>query len=277
MRCMKAACTVAVVLLLSACGGGDEPAAPEPPRLPFPPRAQEPATSPPASERPAGRVVRTGARPEGIAVDPRSGLAAVAGADGVTLVDAGTGAVRRRVRLPGTGPPPQPGAARRAVSRPARRMRTSWPRCRRAAGVRLTSAGGHPHDAAAAGKDIYVGDEFGGTLSVLRDGRLRRQVAVDVQPGGVAVAGDFVAVVSVRAYTLELLRRSDLSRLGAQNAGYGPSHVVADAAGRLYVADSAGERSACSRRARGCGSSLGCRSRGRPMALPWTTRASGCG
>ncbi len=238
---MKAARTVAVAgaLLLSACGGGDEPAAPEPPRLPFPPRAQEPATSPPASERPAGRVVRTGARPEGIAVDPGSGLAAVATADGVTLVDAGTGAVRRRVRLPAparhlslarSGGPflvPLENADKLAEVSPAGR-------------VRLTSAGGHPHDAAAAGEDIYVGDEFGATLSVLRDGRLQRQVAVDVQPGGVAVVGDFVAVVSVRAYTLELLRRSDLSRLGAQNAGYGPSHVVADAAGRLYVADTRG-------------------------------------
>ena len=107
--------------------------------------------------------------------------------------------------------------------------------------MRLTPAGGHPHDATAAGDRIYVGDEFGGTLSVLRDGKLERQVAVDVQPGGVAVTGDYVAVVSVRAYTLELLRRSDLARLGAQNAGYGPSHVVADAAGRLYVADTRGD------------------------------------
>jgi DNA-binding beta-propeller fold protein YncE len=65
-------------------------------------------------------------------------------------------------------------------------------------------------------------------------------VPVDVQPGGVVVTGDYVAVVSVRAYTLELLRRDTLARLGAQNAGYGPSHVVADAAGRLYVADTRG-------------------------------------
>jgi DNA-binding beta-propeller fold protein YncE len=63
---------------------------------------------------------------------------------------------------------------------------------------------------------------------------------VDVQPGGiVALPGGTVAVVSVRAYTVELLDR-DLRPLGSQNVGYGPSHVVADARGRLYVADTRG-------------------------------------
>ena len=222
---------------IGGCGGSSVTTPPATPRLPFPPRAQEPATSPPVTAKPAGRVVRVGARPEGVAVDPASGLVGIDTAEGLTLADAATGAVRRRVPLPaparhlsfagGRFIVPMENADRLAEVSPAGR-------------VRLTPAGGHPHDAAGAGRDIYVGDEFGGTLSLLRDGKLVRSVAVDVQPGGVAVTGEYIAVVSVRAYTVELLRRSDLVRLGAQNAGYGPSHVVADAAGRLFVADTRG-------------------------------------
>jgi DNA-binding beta-propeller fold protein YncE len=233
-----AAPAVLAALVLAGCGSSTEPTPPATPRLPFPPRAQEPATSPRATVKPAGRVVRVGARPEGLAVDPASGQVGIATAEGLTLADAATGVVRRRVRLP---------APARHLSFAGGRFLVPLENVNQlaevspAGGVRLTPAGGHPHDAAGAGAEIYVGDEFGGTLSVLRDGKLVRSVPVDVQPGGVAVTGEYVAVVSVRAYTVELLRRSDLARLGAQNAGYGPSHVVADAAGRLYVADTRGD------------------------------------
>ena len=73
--------------LLAACG---ETAAPPPragPTLPFPPQAQEPGRTP-ARERPAGRVVRVGPGAEGIAVDPSSGVAAVATDEGLALIDA---------------------------------------------------------------------------------------------------------------------------------------------------------------------------------------------
>jgi len=182
--------------------------------------------------------VRVGARPEGIAVDGRTGTAAIATAAGLTLVDAATGAVRREVALPAPARHLSFAGGRFLVPlEDADQLAEVTPTGR----VRLTPAGGHPHDAAGAGGDIFVGDEFGGTLSVLRAGKLVRQVPVDVQPGGVAVTGDYVAVVSVRAYTLELLRRDTLARLGAQNAGYGPSHVVAGEDGRLYVADTRGD------------------------------------
>ena len=80
---------------------------------------------------------------------------------------------------------------------------------------RITKTGARPHDAsAAADGTIYVGDEFGSAVSVLRDGKLVDTVGVDVQPGGVAVVGDYVAVVSVRAYTLDLIDRRTLRRVG---------------------------------------------------------------
>jgi DNA-binding beta-propeller fold protein YncE len=235
---MRRRALLVAALALAGCGEAERER-PAPPRLPFPPQAQEPATSPRPTEKPAGRVVRVGARPEGVAVDPGSGLAALATADGVTLVDASSGAVRRRVPLPAPARHlslARPGGPFLVPLEDADQLAEVTPQGR----VRLTLAGGHPHDATAAGEDIYVGDEFGGTLSVLRDGELRGRITVDVQPGGVAAVGDYVAVVSVRAYTLELVRRADLARLGAQSAGYGPSHVVADRAGRLYVADTRG-------------------------------------
>ncbi len=106
---------------------------------------------------------------------------------------------------------------------------------------RLVRVGDQPHDAAAVGRDVVVGDEFGGTVTVVRDGQVRATVPVDVQPGGVAAAATSVAaVISVRAYTVALLDLRTM-RLGpSQNAGAGPSHVVALPDGRLFVADTRG-------------------------------------
>jgi len=109
--------------------------------LPFPPRAQEPATSPKPAVKPAGRVVRVGARPEGIAVDGRTGTAAIATAAGLTLVDAATGAVRREVALPAPARHLSFAGGRFLVPlEDADQLAEVTPTGR----VRLTPAGGHP-------------------------------------------------------------------------------------------------------------------------------------
>lgn len=192
----------------------------------------------PARERPAGRVVRVGAGAEGIAVDPASGVAAVAVDAGLALVDAGTGAVRRTVRLP---------APARHVSYSGRAFLVPLEETNQLAevspdgDVRLVDTGAHPHDAAGdADGRIFVGDEFAASLSVVEDGRTVRAVRVAEQPGGVAVTGDVVAVVSVRANVVETYDRRTLERVSTQNVGYGPSHVVAGRDGRLFVADTRG-------------------------------------
>jgi DNA-binding beta-propeller fold protein YncE len=190
---------------------------------------------------PAGRVVRVGGGPEGVAVDPASGLAAVATQrpEGVALVDARSGVVRRRVGLPGTarhiqlakagGPflvPLEDADALAAVDPGSGRVVTH-------------PAGDHPHDAAWLDGRIYAGDEFGSTLSELGSAH-PRMAPVDAQPGGVAAVGGKLAVISVRAYTVELYDPRTLRGEGSQSAGLGPSHVAVDAGGRLYITDTRG-------------------------------------
>jgi sugar lactone lactonase YvrE len=90
---------------------------------------------------------------------------------------------------------------------------------------------------------VFVGDEFGGTLSVVEAGRRLRQVPAPLQPGGVAAfraPGGPVAVVGVRERAVALydVEGRELAR---EPAGIGPTHVEAGDGGRLYVADTDGE------------------------------------
>jgi DNA-binding beta-propeller fold protein YncE len=175
-------------------------------------------------------------------VDPRSGLVAVGlrDPDQLALVDLQSGAVRRRVALP-AAPRHLQLAPDSTVLVPAEDadalVLVALPDGR----ARSVATGAHPHDATSLGGRAYVADEFGSTLSVVDGGRLVRQVPVDVQPGGVAAVGDQIAVISVRAYTVELFEPGALRGLGSQAAGEGPTHVVVDADGRLYIADTRGD------------------------------------
>jgi DNA-binding beta-propeller fold protein YncE len=186
--------------------------------------------------------VRVGGRPEGVAVDPRSGLAAVATQRprGVALVDARTGAVRRRVALPANARHvvlARSGGPFLVPLEDANELAEIDPRSGR---VLLRPAGDHPHNATFLRGRAYVGDEFGSTVSeVGRSGPLR-SAPVDAQPGGVVAVAGKLAVISVRAYTIELYDPVSLRGEGAQSVGLGPSHAVADDAGRVYVADTRG-------------------------------------
>jgi len=187
--------------------------------------------------------VPVGPGPEGLAFDPETGLVAVGlrRPDALALVDGATGAVRRRVPLPGAprhlelarpgGPVLVPAEGADAL------VEVALP----GGEARSTRVGDQPHDAAFLGGRAYAVDELGSTLSEVQDGRLRRQVPVDVQPGGVAAVGDRLAVISVQAYTVELYDRRTLAGEGSRQAGLGPTHIVADPGGRLYVTDTRGD------------------------------------
>lgn len=234
-----------VALLVLAGCGAEEPAARAPePEQPFPPRAFEPPNTVAGSGAPEGTVVRIGGRPEGMAVDQRSGTLAVAVnglRPGLALVDPATLAVRSTVPLPAPARHVQAGRAGTFLVPLERIDRLALVP---AAGgtARIVRAGDAPHDAAQVGEDLVIGDEFGGTASVLRAGRVRGTVPVDVQPGGVAaVSSSVAAVVSVRAYTVALLDLRTLELGPSQSAGLGPSHVVAlQRDGRLFIADTRG-------------------------------------
>lgn len=238
---------LAAALLLTGCGdkGADPPRAarvPEPQLAP--PQAAEPVGGPPVTARVAGRVVKVGAKPEGVAIDPVTHLAAVAvqSPDALVLLDTRSGRVVRRVPLPGS-------ARHVALARPGgpflvpvETADTLVQVDPRTGATRSTKVGLHPHDAIASGPRVFTADEFGSTMSVVRDGRLVGSTPVDAQPGGVAAVGGKIYVTAVRAYTVEAYSAADAPRgEGAQSAGLGPSHVVAGPRGRLAIADTRGQ------------------------------------
>jgi sugar lactone lactonase YvrE len=189
-------------------------------------------------------VLALAGAPEGVVVD-RSGEVAVnvRQPDGVVVFALTDPDHRQTVPLPGSarhltlagpdGPVLVPGESddRLAeVALPSGRV------------VRSVSVGRQPHDAAAAGADtIFVGDEFGNSLHIVRGGVTVRVVPAPLQPGGVAATpdGSVVVAVGVRGRRMTAYR-SDGSTIGSANCGAGPTHVVAGDGGLFWVADTDG-------------------------------------
>jgi sugar lactone lactonase YvrE len=217
-------------------GGGSEPAAV---RTDVP----EPATAPALDQRPAGVVIPMPGAPEGMAVDVSGGILVVGvrDPDGVALVSTATGRVRMLVRLPAAPRHLQLAGPAGPVLVPAEQadqlFQVALPGGTVIADTRV---GRQPHDAAAAGRTIFVGNELSNTVSLVRGGR---QVAVEpapLQPGGVASNGEYVVVVGVRGRKIEAYD-PDGRPLGTAPAGVGPTHVRAGPAGLFYVADTEGD------------------------------------
>jgi len=223
---------IALAAALPGCGSSKE----------LPPAA-EPAESPPADERPAGRVVELGAQAEGVVADGApSGLVAVGlrDPDALALVDGQSGVVVRRVALP-ESPRHLALAPGGPVLVPAERanalVRVTLPD----GATEANEVGEFPHNVAAGAGRIFTVNEFGDSLSVIEDGRVVKTVETPVQPGGVAVLDRLVGVVTVRSNALTLYDSRTLERLGGVTAGAGPTHVVAGPRHRFYVVDTRGD------------------------------------
>lgn len=243
MRRLLPVLTALLVLAVVPAACGDDEGDRSPGPLPYPPQAAEPAASPEVGDTPPGRIVEVGTEPEGVAFDPRTGLVAVGTREPseLVLVDGVSGEIRERVRIPSA-------PRHLALARPGGPVLVPAEDADRIVEVSLpegdtsaTKVGDNPHDVAFLDGRIYVGDEFSSTLSVVEEDRLVRQVPVDVQPGGVVGLDDEVGLVSVRAYTVELFSPNGLRAQGSQNAGLGPTHVVRDDEGRLYITDTRGD------------------------------------
>jgi DNA-binding beta-propeller fold protein YncE len=227
MRSLGGISAVTIAVQLSACGGGHRF------RTAAPALAAEPAGAPAATVRPAGHQTRVGTLPEGIVVDQHAGMVAVAGREParLVLINADSGRVVRTVRI--AAPPRHLALADDSgpVLVPAepvdQLIEVSLPD----ATVRSVAVGVHPHDAAAAAGQVFVGNEFGRSVSVVRGRRVVAQVGGFLQPGGLAAVGDEVAIVDVRADTLTLIDAHSLRVLGRVPAGRGPTHVVAGGGG----------------------------------------------
>ena len=227
-------------VLLAGCGPGEDAARKTPPPAP------EPAEAPPLEEEPAGRVVEVGPAPEGMAVDPETGLVAVAlrNPNELALVDGESGEVSQRVELPESARHLDLAAPGGPVLVPAEGsdslVQVGLPDGEI---VAETQVGDFPHAAAAApGGRIFVVNEMASTASVVEDGRELETIETAFKPGGVAVTeGGLVGIVGVRGLTLEVFEADTLESLGRIDAGEGPTHVRAGPENRFYVTDTRGD------------------------------------
>lgn len=229
------ACSLsAAALALTACGS--EKTNPPP---------AEPADSPQLSAKPAGRVISGTSEAEGIAVDGGTGLAAVSYRDPnrIELIDVATGKVVKRIGVPNEarhlelakpgGPVLVP------VEYEDRLLRIVLPSGRVTSDVKV---GDFPHDAAEAENGrIFVSDEGGDMISVVKGNSEETQLPVPEQPGGLAVSDGVLGVVTAAAREMAFYDTDTLEQTAVLPGGAGPSHVVAGDDGRFYVADTGGD------------------------------------
>jgi DNA-binding beta-propeller fold protein YncE len=235
--------TVTVLAAAVIAGCGSAPPAAPPRAAPLPPAA-EPAPAPVPSAPPAGRTVPVGAAPEGVVVDSQTHIVAVGVRDpaALTLLDATTGAVLRKVALPGALRHLQlagPGGPVLVPDEGSNRLlRVALP------GGEITSqvvTGVVPHDATqAANGTIFVANELGHSVVAVRGDQVVHTFTDVTQPAGLAAVGDLVGLVDVRENTLTVYDAQRLQRVAEVPAGAGPTHVVADKRGHLAVIDTRG-------------------------------------
>lgn len=226
-----AAVGLAAALLGAGCGGSEV----------LPPAA-EPAESPPASERPAGRVVPAGTRPEGLVFDSGSGLVAIGtrAPNELVLYDPAAHRVVKRIALAGA-PRHLASSGPGNVLVPAEQIDELLSVSIPAGVMEMTEVGAHPHDATTAAGRTFLANEFGDSVSVIEDGKLTDSLEAPQQPGGIAAVGDrYVVVVAVSERRVEAYDARSLEPIGEAAAGAGPTHV-ATLGDRAYVADTQGD------------------------------------
>jgi DNA-binding beta-propeller fold protein YncE len=224
----------AAAVALAACGS--EKTNPPP---------AEPAESPPLTVKPVGDVRSGDSAAEGVAVDGKTGLAAISYRDSkrIDLVDVATNKVVRTFGVPDE-------ARHLELARPGgpllvpveykdRLLRIDLPSGRVLDDV---GVGDFPHDAAEAENGrTFVSDEGGDMISVVKDGSEETQLPVPEQPGGLAVSGNVLGVVTAAAREMAFYDTDSLEQTAVLPGGAGPSHVVAGDDGRFYVADTGGD------------------------------------
>jgi len=215
-----------------------------PPATGLPPAA-EPLKGPPLPpEGLIGRTIPVGQSPEGVVVDVQTRIVAVAtrNPNELVLIDAVSGDITNRVPLPGTVRHLQLAAPGGPVLVPVESadslVRVDLPRGSARPPI-LT--GTEPHDAAAASNGtVFVGNEHGGTVAVLRGDQIVKVFTDLVQPAGIAPVGTSMGVLDVRRNDLTVYDADRLTIVGSTPAGAGPTHLVADRHGRMIAADTRG-------------------------------------
>ena len=209
------------------------------------PPAAEPQSAPPQSIPIPGRIVPVGASPEGVVVDSVTRIVAVAKREPteILLFNADTGRIVGRVRVPGFvrhlqlaapgGPVLVPVESINALIRVDLTTGDAEP---------LIITGTVPHDATqAANGTVFVANEHGGTVSVVRGDAVVKVFTDSVQPAGLAPVGSIVGLIDVRKNDLTIYDADKLTIVGSVPAGKGPTHLVADKHGHMIAADTRGD------------------------------------
>jgi len=236
-RIATAACAVFASAALVACGGSDSPEDDDG----FPPVA-EPAEAPALETEPAGDVIEVGSGAEGLIADGETGVAALGVREppSLELIDLDRFEIARTVplashprhlQLEGEGGP---------VLVPAEDSDELFRVDLESGFAESVGVGDFPHDAAALGDRVYVGNEFGDTLSVIEGDEVVETVDAPVQPGSVVASNGLIGVIAVAERVLTVYDPETLEELGTVDAGEGPTHIrtIGD---RAYVTDTQGD------------------------------------
>lgn len=227
-----------LMLVLSACSSGDDS---KTKGL----GAAEPGKAPSASQTPAGEIVAVGDLPQGIVYDAKTDLLAVAVRNPfrLLLLDPTTLETKKSVPLPGKvrhlqlagdgGPVLVPSESANQI------IEVSLPDGE----TRSTDVQRQPHDAAGAENgDLVVGNEFSGSISLVRDGAVLETISDLDQPGGVITSGEIAAVVDVGDFSVSTYDLDSMTRTGRVAAGRGPTHGVLVGDDRMAVTDTRGDQ-----------------------------------
>jgi len=238
---LRGAAAVLAALVAVACGHHDGQS---PPGAALP-SAAEPRNAPAPNAAPPGQIVPVATHLEGVAVDAATRTVAVATGDPnqLVLLNADSLTATRRVDLPGS-------ARHVELAGPGGPVLVPVETANALVEVRLPggaaappiATGTFPHDAAAASNGtVFVGNEHGGTVIALRDGKVVKVFTDNVQPAGLAASGTTVGMLDARRNTLTVYDAEKLSVVGSTQAGAGPTHLIADRHGRMIAADTRGD------------------------------------
>lgn len=215
-----------------------------PPADGLPPPA-EPQRAPAPASPPPGRLVAVGDAPEGVVVDATTRTVAVAkrNPNELVLINADTGAVTKRVPLPGF-------VRHLQLARPGGPVLVPVESANALVRVDLPGGGAEPqvitgtvpHDASETPNGtVFVANELGGTTTVLRGDDIVKVFTDSVQPAGMAPVGELMGMLDVRKNDLTVYDADRLVIKGSTPAGAGPTHLVADKHGRLIATDTRGD------------------------------------
>jgi DNA-binding beta-propeller fold protein YncE len=239
---------VAVIAVVAAAGigcGHQEPTEGARPSVDDLPSAAEPRVAPPQNTALGGRIIPVGRAPEGLIVDAVTRTVAVATRDPneLVLINADSATVNGRTPLPGSVRHLQLAAPGGPVLVPVETantlVRVDLPSGRAQPGI---AVGSSPHDATAASNGtVFVANERGGTVVVLRGDQIVKTFTDSVQPAGMAASGTVIGMLDVRKNDLTVYDADKLTVVGSTPAGAGPTHLVADRHGRMIAADTRGD------------------------------------